>query len=87
MKRVNKGQSMAFVWIAVLVLIFFVAILYVALSKAHVEITDKFEGNLTGEYSTTFTKVKNFWYVWPIVFLGSAIIFMYIQSLNPYQSL
>ena len=82
MVKNNKAQSTAYVWMFALIMIFMIGLIYLSLSKPHEKLSDTIEPTLSGDYLNTFNHIKNYWYVWPIIFIPSVIIWMYVSSIK-----
>ena len=82
--RRKKGQSELFVWFFALLFLFMISLVYLIMTKPYILIRDKFEANFTGtEFESTFDKINTYWKVWPVLLIGSIVIWAIVSTMRP----
>lgn len=78
----NK-KGAAFIWLAVMLAIFGMGLLYLLLNQPYERISDTFSGNFTGTiYEPTYNKMQTIWKWYPAIALVGFIIYGILSTLR-----
>lgn len=79
----KKGQGVLMVWFFALLFLFMISLVYLIMTKPFLLVRDKFESNFTGsEFESTFDKINTYWRLWPVILIGSVIVWAVMTTLN-----
>lgn len=79
----KRGQQVLMVWFFALLFLFMISLVYLIMTKPFILVRDKFEANFTGsEFESTFDKINTYWKLWPVILIGSIIIWAVMSTLQ-----
>lgn len=82
MQLMKSKKGAAFTWIAALMMIFFIAIIYIVMTEPFEVVYDEMRGRVDADHQTVFDQIRSVWGLWPLILIIGILAWAVLRSMR-----